>query len=64
MASSVYVGYLLGAGHSALAFGIAAGVGVLGAIWLFHGTTNEGGSRDLTHAHLTPSSLEEIGLNP
>ena len=34
MASSVYVGYLLEAGQSTLAFGIAAGVGVLGMIWL------------------------------
>ena len=35
MASSLYVGYLREAGHPAWAFGMAAGVGVLGVVWLF-----------------------------
>ena len=34
MASSVYVGVLMGAGQSALAFGIAAAFGALGVAWM------------------------------
>jgi MFS family permease len=34
MASSLYVGFLLEAGRPALAFGIAAGVGALGVLWM------------------------------
>ncbi len=34
MASSLYVGFLLEAGRPALAFGIAAAVGALGALWM------------------------------
>ena len=34
MASSLYVGTLMGAGRSPLAFGIAAGLGSLGVIWM------------------------------
>jgi MFS family permease len=35
MASSVYVGTLMGAGRSTLAFSIAAGFGALGVVWMF-----------------------------
>ena len=34
MASSLYVGFLLEAGRPALAFGIAAGLGALGVLWM------------------------------
>ena len=34
MASSLYVGMLMGAGRSPLAFGLAAGLGSLGVIWM------------------------------
>lgn len=34
MASSIYVGYLLEAGHFTAAFGIAAAVGAVGIIWM------------------------------
>ncbi len=34
MASSLYVGFLLEAGRPPLAFGIAAGVGALGVVWM------------------------------
>jgi len=34
MASSLYVGYLLQAGQSALAFGIAAAFGLSGVAWM------------------------------
>ena len=35
MVSSVVVGLLLGSGQGALAFGLAAGVGFLGVVWMF-----------------------------
>jgi len=34
MASSLYVGILMGAGRASLAFGIAAGLGAMGVVWM------------------------------
>ena len=34
MVSSLYVGFLLEAGHPQVAFGIAAALGALGVLWL------------------------------
>jgi MFS family permease len=43
MASSLYVGTLMGAGRNALAFGIAAGLGSSGVVWMLFRKELRGG---------------------